>query len=528
MSGSMRRSRICRTVAAVVLSGLTWGAVVDAAAAAPVVETPAAPRSAIGLQQGARGADVKAVQQALIARGVTVRGGADGVFGPATKSALITFQTRESLSASGIVDTATAQALGLVDGGGNSPTGGAVLLEQGDRGAAVKELQQALISAGVYVAGGADGEYGPATTRAVTNYQRWNGLSVTGKVDTATAAKLGLGSGTPAPAPTPAPDPEPDPPASSNPYVGLKQGDRGSKVKELQQAIMNTGITVRGGADGVFGSATKTALQNFQKVNGISQTGILTERGAELLGLGSGSAPPVAGIANPDSFPVLGERGERVRVMQQALINAGISVPGGADGVFGRATAGAIMNYQRREKLAVSGIMDDATAARLGLAASAKPAPPSGDGVSFDVFPIQGHCWFGDTWHAPRGGNRQHEGVDIIAAEGKLLYAVVDGEITKQYWDYPGALAGNGLRLTASDGSNTYYTYLHLSGFAPGISVDTKVKAGQVIGYNGNTGSSSTAHLHFEIHPKGGGAINPYPFVKAIDACDVTAPRPAV
>ena len=109
---------------------------------------------------------------------------------------------------------------------------------------------------------------------------------------------------------------------------------------------------------------------------------------------------------------------------------------------------------------------------------------------------------------------------DIIASAGKLLYAVADGTISKQYWDFPGALAGNGLRLALDDG--TYFTYLHLSAFAEGITVGTEVLAGDVIGLVGNTGSSATAHLHFEIHPNGGGAVNPYPYVKDIDDCTNT------
>ena len=87
----------------------------------------------------------------------------------------------------------------------------------------------------------------------------------------------------------------------------------------------------------------------------------------------------------------------------------------------------------------------------------------------------------------------------------------------------PGALSGNGLRLTVADG--TYFTYLHMLDVAPGIKVGTKVKAGDIIGFVGNTGSSATAHLHFEIHPGGGGAVNPYPYVRAIDACKDTSER---
>ena len=67
---------------------------------------------------------------------------------------------------------------------------------------------------------------------------------------------------------------------------------------------------------------------------------------------------------------MFGERGDRVKTMQQSLITAGIKVPGGADGVFGSSTAGAIMEYQRREGIPVSGKIDDQTAGKLGQAAA--------------------------------------------------------------------------------------------------------------------------------------------------------------
>ena len=79
------------------------------------------------------------------------------------------------------------------------------------------------------------------------------------------------------------------------------------------------------------------------------------------------------------------------------------------------------------------------------------------------------------------------------------------------------------LRLRQPNG--TYFTYLHMLDFAPGIEVGSEVSAGDVIGFVGNTGSSATAHLHLEIHPFGGAAINPYPIAKAADACNVTTPR---
>lgn len=210
--------------------------------------------------------------------------------------------------------------------------------------------------------------------------------------------------------------------------------------------------------------------------------------------------------------------------VQSALIKAGIAVKGGVDGDFGAGTSAAIMDFQRARGLPVTGRIDDATAAALGLAKAEPPAAPNPGSVRFDVFPVQGRCYFGDSYGYNRSGGRTHLGVDIIAPAGKLIYAVADGTITKIYADYPGSLSGNGVRLSTGDG--TYFFYAHMTGLNTGIDVGVKVKAGQILGTVGSTGSSGTNHLHFEVHPQGGQAVNPYPLVKAIDACNVTDPRP--
>ncbi|MGB0114462.1 MAG: peptidoglycan-binding protein [Ilumatobacteraceae bacterium] len=610
---STRRGRARRVVgnALVVASvgGLAFVAAPASVSAAPVVvQAPTLPQTIVGLREGSKGSDVSAVQSALLAAGVPVPGGADGVFGPATRSAVTAFQSRKGLTPSGEVDTATASALGLVAAAPAASSGASGGLSEGAKGDAVKELQSALMKSGVFVPGGADGVYGPATKTAVSNYQRWNGLPITGSVDATMSKKLGLGTGgtTSAPATpttpaatndsyvgmkngsrgdnvkdlqraliaagisvhggadgvfgpatqasltsyqqangltangvvdaatasklglggttatptTPAPTPETTPSASSG-YVGLTVGSQGDRVKDLQRALMNTGLTLLGGADGVFGNATKSTLMLFQKVNGIPQTGVVTSKGAGLLALGTSGTPQ--GIGGGSGYAVFGERGDRVKALQTSLMKAGISFTGGADGIFGASTAGAILEFQRREGLPVTGKVDDATASKLAVAVAPAPSVPTAAGVSIDVFPVQGQCWFGDTWAAPRGGGRTHEGTDVIAASGKLLYAAVSGTISKMYYDYPGALAGNGLRVAQDNG--TYFTYLHLSAFADGIGVGTKVTAGQVIGYVGSTGNSGTPHLHFEVHPNGGAAVNPYSILKAVDACNITTPR---
>ena len=153
------------------------------------------------------------------------------------------------------------------------------------------------------------------------------------------------------------------------------------------------------------------------------------------------------------------------------------------------------------------------------------PVPaPSPSGVTIEAFPTQGLCSFTDTYGAPRGSGRAHEGVDIIAKAGQWIYAVKDGTLTKQYRDGPGSLSGNGWRLTVAGG--TYFFYAHLSSFAPGLSVGSAVKAGQIIGQVGMTGNAPIPHLHFEVHPGGGTSIDPTPVVKAIDGCKTTVVPP--
>jgi murein DD-endopeptidase MepM/ murein hydrolase activator NlpD len=275
---------------------------------------------------------------------------------------------------------------------------------------------------------------------------------------------------------------------------------------------------VRGGADGIFGPATANALKQFQTSQGLSATGVVDDATAAAL---ANPKNPVPNAGSPNQsaggFAAYGEKGSRVIALQSALVKAGISVRGGVDGDFGGGTAAAVMDFQRANGLTVTGKLSDATAAKLGLDRLPAPKAPDPSTVRLAAFPVEGRCYYGDSWGYPRGGGRAHLGVDIIAAEGKLLYAVADGTITKVYADYPGSLAGNGVRLTMADG--TYFFYAHMTGVADGIGVGTKVTAGQVIGAVGSTGNARTNHLHFEIHPQGGSAVNPYPLVKAIDGC---------
>jgi septal ring factor EnvC (AmiA/AmiB activator) len=126
------------------------------------------------------------------------------------------------------------------------------------------------------------------------------------------------------------------------------------------------------------------------------------------------------------------------------------------------------------------------------------------------VFPVQGPNSFVDSFGAPRSGGRTHQGCDIMTARGTPCVAVVSGTISSTNPTDSG-LGGITIHLRGSDG-NTYY-YAHLSAIADGIHAGVHVDMGQVIGYAGNTGNASggAVHLHFEIRPGGGAAIDPYP-----------------
>jgi peptidoglycan hydrolase-like protein with peptidoglycan-binding domain len=401
----------------------------------------------------------------------------------------------------------------------------------GDKGPHVVAVQTAILRNGFTLTGGATGVFDKATQRALKSFQKVVGLKATGVVDTATAKVLKVATAstttvqatttTVAPTTTTIPAVVYPMTTSTLPVRGAK----GDLVVAVQKALTAAGFAVKGGIDGAFGSGTTSTIASFQTSKGLTASGLLDIPTAVALALVAPAAAPAPAPAtvsvasastllDPAKLPVRGNRGDSVRLLQNALINAGIEVKGGADGVFGGATFVALQNYQTTNALTVTGTLTTQTAVKLGLVAA--PA------VSISVFPVQGLCSYENTWHAPRGTDRKHLGVDIIAKEGNLLYAVADGTITKLYTVGTDKLAGNGVRLTTADG--TYFFYGHMQKLADGITIGTQVKAGQVVGFLGKTGDTNTPHLHIEVHPLGGDAIDPTPVVAAVDACSVTAP----
>jgi murein DD-endopeptidase MepM/ murein hydrolase activator NlpD len=142
-----------------------------------------------------------------------------------------------------------------------------------------------------------------------------------------------------------------------------------------------------------------------------------------------------------------------------------------------------------------------------GTTTPAPPPPPSGG-----TCPVGGAVSFTDSYGAPRSGGRVHRGVDMIAARGTPIVAIYSGTITAMSTS---ALGGISVWLRADNGDQFYYA--HLDGYGD-ISTGQSVSQGFVLGYNGSTGNAPDwlPHLHFEWHPGGGSAVNPYQLVRSL------------
>jgi peptidoglycan hydrolase-like protein with peptidoglycan-binding domain len=266
------------------------------------------------LHEGVGSADSQAVRAVQDRLGIP----ADGAFGPQTKAAVEKFQTERGLTADGVVGGATWKALGLA-GASNasapsqpSPAPGAPkpapakppttsgsaattnhpTLDEGSRGAAVKQVQRA-------VGARVDGVFGPKTEAAIEKFQRAHGLDDDGIVGPKTWKAIDVAQhpkpvaskptgpvASPTPAPTPNPTagatPTPTPakpgktaptPAGTGPTLDaagpqLKSGAKGNDVAHLQKAL---GIP----ADGTFGPTTKAAVEAYQADHGLAVDGVL-------------------------------------------------------------------------------------------------------------------------------------------------------------------------------------------------------------------------------------------------------------
>jgi murein DD-endopeptidase MepM/ murein hydrolase activator NlpD len=128
-----------------------------------------------------------------------------------------------------------------------------------------------------------------------------------------------------------------------------------------------------------------------------------------------------------------------------------------------------------------------------------------------------------DTWGAPRGIGRRHEGQDIFAPKGTPVFSATNGFV---YNIGENNLGGQTVSVIGA-GGRVYY-YAHLDKYAPGIAAGDWVTTRTILGYVGTTGNAqgTPPHLHFGIYT-GSGAINPLPLLTDRSTPRVTnsAPR---
>lgn len=141
-----------------------------------------------------------------------------------------------------------------------------------------------------------------------------------------------------------------------------------------------------------------------------------------------------------------------------------------------------------------------------------KATPPLG--LRHYIFPVAGSSEYIDTYGAFRSdvpGN-WHHGDDIFASLGTPVVAVAGGTLNRVGWERLG-----GWRLWVRDSAGDEFYYAHLSGYSPLALHSQRVRAGDVIGFVGNSGDAFTTspHVHFEIHPRSllrlgyNGAVDP-------------------
>ncbi len=156
------------------------------------------------------------------------------------------------------------------------------------------------------------------------------------------------------------------------------------------------------------------------------------------------------------------------------------------------------------------------------------PAPPTKEILARfpgAVFPVRGPVNYTDTFGAYRADmpNHRHEGNDIFAKMGTPIVAVLAGTIRYSTL----GIGGNNAHLT--DARGDYFYYAHMVRFAAGLKSGDHVAKGQVIGYVGETGDAAgtSPHCHFEIHPDGGPAVDPFPYLEAWRAAAAGVPAAA-
>ena len=358
------------------------------------------------------------------------------------------------------------------------------VLTEGDSGKVVATLQRALQIKP------ASGYFGSQTKKAVKKFQASVGLPKTATVATWTWASLGdevvakagkssaksggYAAGEPATATRSAARPSA---AVAQVSVGeppvLEQTDQGEAVAVVQRALDVSP------AEGYFGPVTTAAVKKFQGSVGLPTTGVIAEWTWKSLGANTSGAAAKAHATYGTKF--------------------GPGAPAGNSNGSGSSGSGS------------SGSSSSGSGSS-GSGSSGSSGGSSGSGtvnVAGRFCPSDNFS-YGDGMGAPRGGGRAHAGLDLMGSRGTPIYAIDSGTVTRSGYQSNGALV---LDITGSRGM-MFYGHFSSINFSQGQSV----KAGQVIGFMGDTGSPGAVHLHLEVRPSGwsGSAVDPVPLIRAL------------
>ena len=346
--------------------------------------------------------EIATIQAQLNKKGCSV-GTVDGIAGPATYNAVISFQNKNGLTADGQVGTATWDILfDTVSGGVNynrilkltSP------LMQGDD---VKAVQNKLNSLG-YNCGVADGYYGNDTKNAVVKFQSAKGLTADGEVGPATWNALFSSSSS----------------STGSSYTRLLKVTSplmyGNDIKAVQNKLNSLGYNC-GTADGYYGNDTKNAVVKFQSAKGIDADGIVGPTTWNLLFNNSsngGSYNRILKVTSPLMY------GDDVRDVQNKLNSLGYNC-GTADGYYGNDTKNAVVKFQSAKGLTADGEVSPATWNAL-FNSSSSSGSGTLPGGSIKVFIDAGH---GGTDPGAVGNGLKEK--DIVLNIAKKLGALLNG-----------------------------------------------------------------------------------------------------
>ncbi|RKN49084.1 peptidoglycan-binding protein [Micromonospora endolithica] len=271
--------------------------------------------------------------------------------------------------------------------------------------------------------------------------------------------------------------------AATPAWPTLSGGTSGANVATAQFLLRHHGQTLT--VDGFYGSGTVAAVSAFQSGRGLAADGIV---GPLTWG---GLAVTVDVGANSNA----------VRALQTALNKYGYGLT--VDGIWGAATTNAVTSFKANRGL-TGGTTVGATTWQWLV----------GDGqgggnyrlvIGRSVLP---RSEYDDPHH-------DYPAIDLPTVTGVTTYAITSGTIS-----HVGGGCGYGIGISGDDGA--YYQYCHLS--SRSVAAGSRVSAGQVIGYTGNTGNSTGPHLHLEVRVNGGNRCPQLMLLALYDGASVPAP----